>query len=180
MVRLYAPNLKVRVAVLIAAGVLTLTPRRAAWSTFPSDAWEPSSPAPSEVLSFQSCPPHLEGDDCQAAAFPSCATHWSLRTRVAPCHWAKDVLPTRQFPVTCECLLECDAAGLAARRDCVWDRPMLPTRYLARRKRPGGTLTLLRSYLQLNLSGYAPPWTGTPADLTTQGVELFVDALLVT
>ena len=59
-----------------------------------------------------------------------------------------------QFPASCACLLQCDAAAQAGRHECLQEEPVLAGAF--------------------NLSGVAPPWLGGPPELRRKYPELRV------
>ena len=79
---------------------------------------------------------------------------WGLDTdSFAPCFWQ-----THNFPTSCECLVQCEAAGHAAIIDCVQSEPFLT----------------LPTGLKINLTELKPPWQGGPKELRGPWPELRV------
>ena len=119
----------------------------------------PPSPRPSPTaaaadVAERSCPPHLRGANCDEPAFMACAEQWGLALRTAPCFWASRLQSAEQFPASCACLLQCDAAAQAGRHECLQEEPVLAGAF--------------------NLSGVAPPWLGGPPELRRKYPELRV------
>ena len=62
------------------------------------------------------CPPFVGGDDCAKPLLPACAAAPGLAT-LAPAPCVYDTL-TLSAPVSCECLMGCEALGLMGVREC--------------------------------------------------------------
>jgi hypothetical protein len=62
------------------------------------------------------CPPYVGGDDCSKPLLPACAAAVGLTT-VAPAPCVIDTL-SLGAPVSCECLMGCEAIGLMGVREC--------------------------------------------------------------
>ncbi|KAL1522967.1 hypothetical protein AB1Y20_017931 [Prymnesium parvum] len=110
-----------------------------------------ASPTSAHGFRPRACPPHTTGALCDQPLFPSCASQWGMPTLVP------FVAPADQFPVSCECLLECDALGHGARIDCLQPTATLPLR--GRKSSSGAELP------PLNLSLHTPPWFGHPREV---------------
>ena len=115
------------------------------------------------------CPPYLTGPACDEQMFPSCAVQWGMNMQIAPCARTLRVPGVNQFPVSCECLLECDVAGHGARIDCIQESDRLPLH------------DPLRKEKNISLAAYTPPWFGSPKELEriwVGGIELSYDPTL--
>ena len=135
----------------------------------PSSSPPPPPPPPAPIPhvaadSHSWCPPHRTGASCERPAFPACSAMWDLATgELAACFWSWRIRP-RSIPVTCACLVQCEAAGHAAVIDCVHDQPTLE----------------LPSGLNVSLHHLTPPWVGNPKELQRPWPELRVHYLPAT
>ena len=77
-----------------------------------------------------------------------------MDTPLAPCFVTR-----RRLPVSCACLVQCEAAGHAARIDCIHDAP---------------TLDVPSYRIRVDLRNTTPPWLGSPVDLKRQWPELHI------
>jgi hypothetical protein len=127
-------------------------------SSSPSPSPAATSPPVSSVRTHHAlCPPHRRGDACDQPAFPACARQWGLDTsELAPCfYW-----PHAQLPVSCECLVQCEAVGHAARTECLHNQPALEL--------PSYGLRVT------SLANVTAPWKGNPKELTRVWPELTI------
>ena len=50
---------------------------------------------------------------CEQGVAPLCAVQWGMRLSFPPCQvWTPNLMEYLDFPVTCECLAECQALNL--------------------------------------------------------------------
>ena len=59
------------------------------------------------------CPPMRSGPACEHNSMPACRKQWGLELPMPPCQaFAPEVWDYRDFPPSCECLAECQAANV--------------------------------------------------------------------
>ena len=98
------------------------------------------------------CPPFMGGDDCAQPLFGACASAIGLKeVAAAPCvidHMGSTA------PVSCECLMGCEAMGLMGVRECyVMDRSNATVMDWVRQQRAARGLDANEQYWEANLKG---------------------------